>query len=184
MPIHFLERWMASHSIFLVYMMKLMSTYYRTNGQVSSHTTKHDYKNSERKKVSITFNYPEVVSNHFKYRHSVDDNNAKRYAPICLEHVWATKYWHNIPFSFLLAVTDVNVNLAEAFFVRHNAPMPHLEFKKLIVKDLINNKCLREEFTSVQEIRKSQQKRAKHFMWRYVRTYVRSNEFRPERSTR
>ena len=85
----------------------------------------------------------------------MDDKNAKRNAPVCLEHVWATKYWHNIPFSFLLAVTDVNVNLAEAFFVRHNAPMPHLEFKKLIVKDLINNKCLMEEFTSVQEIRKA-----------------------------
>ena len=158
MPIHVLERWMASHSIFLVYVMKLMSTY-RTNGQVSSHTTKHDYKNPERKKVSITFNYPEVVSNHFKYRHSVDDHNAKRHAPICLEHVWATKYWPHRPFSFLLAITEVNVNLAEAFFVRHNAPRPQLEFRKLIAKDLINNEYLRQEMNT-QEIRTSKRKRA------------------------
>ena len=85
--------------------MKLMSTY-GTNEQILSHKTKHDYMNSERKKVSVTFNYPEVVSDHFKYRHSVDDHNAKRHAPICLEHVLATKYWPHMPFSFLLAVTE------------------------------------------------------------------------------
>ena len=66
------------------YVMKLMSTY-GTNGRVSGHTTKRDYVNSERKKVSISFNYPEVVSNHFKYWHSVDDHNAKRHAP----YVWS-----------------------------------------------------------------------------------------------
>ena len=123
------------------YIMKIMSTY-GTNEQISSHETKRDYMNSERKKVSVTFNYPEVVSNHFKYRHSVDDHNAKRHAPICLEHVLATKYWPHMPFSFLLAVTEVNVNLAEAFFVRHKAPRPQLEFRKLIAKDLINNEYL------------------------------------------
>ena len=140
------------------YVMKLMSTY-GTNGRVSSHTTKRDYVDSEKKKVSITFNYPEVVSNHFKYRHSVDDHNAKRHAPICLEHVWATKYWPHRPFSFLLAITEVNVNLAEAFFVRHNAPRPQLEFRKLIAKDLINNEYLRQEMNT-QEIRTSKRKRA------------------------
>jgi len=140
------------------YVMNLMSTY-GTNVQVSDHTTKRDYVNSERKKVSITFNYPEVVSNHFKYRHSVDDHNAKRHAPICLEHVWATKYWHHRPFSFLLAVTEVNVNLAEAYFVRLNAPRPQLEFRKLIAKDLINNEYLKQEMTT-QEIRKSKRKQA------------------------
>ena len=56
-----------------------------------NYKTKRDYMNSERKKVSVTFNYPENVSNHFKYRQSVDDHNAKRHAPICLGHVWATK---------------------------------------------------------------------------------------------
>ena len=125
----------------LDYIMKLMPTY-GTNEQISSHKTKHNYMNSERKKVSDTFNYPEVVSNHSKYRYSMDDHNLKRHAPICLEHVWATKYWPHMPFSFLLAVTEVNVNLAEAFFVRHKAPRPQLEFRKLIAKDLINNEYL------------------------------------------
>ena len=139
------------------YVMKLMSTY-GTNERVESHTTRREWINSDKKKVSKSFCYPEVVSNHFKYRHSVDDHNAKRHAPICLEHVWATKYWPHRPFSFLLAITEVNVNLAEAYFVRHKAPRPQLEFRKLIAKDLIHNEYLMEE-QNQQELRRSQRKR-------------------------
>ena len=142
----------------LDYVMKLMSTY-GTNGGVSGHTTKCDYVNSERKKERTRFNYPEVVSNHFKYWYSVDDHNAKRHAPICLEHAWVTTYWPHRPFSFFLAVTEVNVNFTEAFFVHHNASRSQLEFRKLIAKGLINNKYLRGKFR-VQEIRKSKRKRA------------------------
>ena len=89
----------------------------------------------------------------------MDDHNAKRHAPICLEHVWATKHWPHRPFSFLLAITEVNVNLAEAYFVRHKAPRPQLEFRKLIAKDLINNEYLMQEITK-QEPRRSKQKLA------------------------
>ena len=60
------------------------------------------------------FHYPEVIHNHFTFRHTVDDHNGKRHSPICLEYVWATKRWAHRPFSFLLAISEVNTNLAEA----------------------------------------------------------------------
>ena len=60
--------------------------------------------------------YPEIIHNHFKYRHTVDDHNGKRYSPKCLEYVWTTERWTYWLFSFLLAFSEVNTNLAEAFF--------------------------------------------------------------------
>ena len=71
------------------YVMKLMSTY-GTNELQMDHPTQQIYT-EKNKEVKKEFHYPEVVSNHFKYRHSVDDHNAKRHSPICLEHVWATR---------------------------------------------------------------------------------------------
>jgi len=126
------------------YIMKLMSTY-GTNELQADHPTKRVYKDSEKNTVTTNFCYPEVVSNHFKFRHAVDDHNAKRHSPISLEYVWATKYWPHRPFSFLLAISEVNTNLAEAYFTRNSAPRPQLEFRKLLAKDLINNKYLEDE---------------------------------------
>ena len=53
---------------------------------------------------SKDFHHPKVVSNHFKYCHSVDDHNPNRHSPICFEYVWAAKHWQHRPFSFFLAI--------------------------------------------------------------------------------
>ena len=98
-----------------------------------------------KKTVTTNFCYPKVLSNHFKFRHAVDDHNAKRHAPISLEYVCTTKYWLHCPFSFLLAINEVNTNLAEAFFARNSTPRPQLEFRKLLTRDLINNEYLIQE---------------------------------------
>ena len=37
--------------------------------------------------------YPEVVHNHFRYQHLINDHNSKRHQPISLEVVWATQEW-------------------------------------------------------------------------------------------
>ena len=84
------------------------------------------------------FNYPEVVGNHFLYRHSVDDHNNKQHSPISLEVVWATKNWPNRVFSFLLSVTEVNVNLAATYFCGQNQ-MGQVKFCKLLAQNLIYN---------------------------------------------
>ena len=60
--------------------------------------------------------YCQILSNHFLYRHAVDDHNAKRHSPISLEVVWATKWWPNRVFAFLLAIMEVNCFLAESYF--------------------------------------------------------------------
>ena len=84
------------------------------------------------------FNYPEVVGNHFLYQHSVDNRNNKRHSPISLEVVWAMKNWPNRVFSFLLLVTEVNVNLAATYFCGQNQ-MGQVEFHKLLAQNLIYN---------------------------------------------
>ena len=56
------------------YIMSLMSTY-GTN-EWCGREVHRDWKENGVKE-STTFRYPEVVDNHFKYRHYVDDHNGK-----------------------------------------------------------------------------------------------------------
>ncbi len=98
-----------------------------------------------KKSGTTNFFYPEVVSNNFRFRHSVDDHNAKRHSPIYLDYVRATKYWPHRLFSFLLVINGVNTNLTEAHFVHHAELRPQFEFRKLLAKDLIDIPFLAEE---------------------------------------
>jgi hypothetical protein len=93
---------------------------------------------------SVKFHYPEVFSNHFKYRGSVDSHNAKRHAPIGLETTWATKTWENRVFAFILAVTEVNVFIASNYFFngKHESM---LDFRKVFAYNLINNPYYKRE---------------------------------------
>ena len=118
------------------YIMSLMSTY-GTNLRGGKETCR-EWVDSDGTKKTTKFNYPEVVGNHFLYRHSVDDHNNKRHSPISLEVVWGTKYWPNHVFSFLLAVTEVNVNLAAQYFGGMKQ-VGQIEFRKLLAKTLIFN---------------------------------------------
>ena len=69
---------------------------------------------------------------------NLNHHNNKRHSPISLEVVWATKYWPNHVFSFLLGVTEVNVNLATTYFCGQNQK-GQIEFQKLLAKTLIFN---------------------------------------------
>ena len=93
---------------------------------------------------SVTFKYPEVIHNHFMFRHAVDDHNGKRHSPISLEVVWATKRWANRVFAFLLSITEVNCFLAESHFMdRKSGSM--LEFRKQLAYKLIESDYLEKE---------------------------------------
>ena len=72
------------------------------------------------------------------YRHSVDDHNNKRHSLISLEVIWATKFWPNCVFAFLLGVTEVNVTRAAMYFCGQE-PTGQIEFRKLLAKTLIYN---------------------------------------------
>ncbi len=91
--------------------MSLMSTY----GTVERFG---EEKNCSWKEDGVTktakFQYPEVVHNHYKYRHMVDDHIARRQLPISLEESWATRRWSNRVFAFILGVSEVNAMMAEA----------------------------------------------------------------------
>ena len=73
--------------------MLLMSTY-GTNDRDNGKETRRDWKENDEN-MRKTFQYPEVINNHFLYRDAVDDHNAKRHSPISLEVMWATMQWPN-----------------------------------------------------------------------------------------
>ena len=79
------------------YIMSLISTY-GTNLRTGKETSC-EWVDSGGVKKNGKFHYPEVLGNHFLYRHSVNDHNNKQHSPISLEVVWATKYWPNRVFS-------------------------------------------------------------------------------------
>lgn len=117
------------------YIMSLMSTYGTTErfGENKIRRVKKDGAFS-----TVTFKYPKIVHNHFKYRHMVDDHNARRQSPISLEESWATQRWPNRVFAFVLGVSEVNAMYAESYFSRTKQPSM-LDFRKQLAKELINN---------------------------------------------
>ena len=93
---------------------------------------------------SVTFKYPEVIHNHFMFRHAVDDHNGNGHSPISLKVVWATKRWANRVFAFLLSITEVNCFLAQTHLTdRKSGSM--LEFRKQLAYELIENDYLEKE---------------------------------------
>jgi Transposase IS4 len=126
------------------YVMTMMTTYgtlERTGKETERTITVNGVRNR------IKFNYPEVIGNHFKFRHMVDDHNAKRHAPISLEESWATKTWEYRVFAFLIAITEVNVMLAAKCLFQH-LPVDtgsQLSFRKQFSNALIYNKYIVQE---------------------------------------
>ena len=99
----------------------------------------------------VTFEYPEVVKNHYTYRHAVDDHNSRRQSPISIERTWETRYWPNRVFAFLLAVTEVNVYLAMTNI--YGAPaMKQIQFRQKLARELMENTYL--EIDKREEMRK------------------------------
>ena len=119
------------------YTMMLMSTY-GTNSTTNTKRSQRQFKDSQGQNRKEVIAYPEVVHNHYLYRHSVDDHNNKRHSPIGLEEVWATKTWEHRVFAFLLAVTEVNVKLAMEYFFQQEKTS-QLDFRKQLAKALIYN---------------------------------------------
>lgn len=117
------------------YVMMLMSTYgtIERMGEVKHRTLADNSR--------VSFQYPELVFNQYKYHHCVDDNNNRRQSPISIERTWDTKYWPNRIFAFLLAVTEVNVNLI-LMNIYNSEATEQLVFRKLLAQELINNEYL------------------------------------------
>jgi hypothetical protein len=84
------------------HVLMMMSTYGTLLHQ-GKYTTRQTILDGKATKTK--FRYPEVVANHYHYRHMVDDHNARRHAPISLEETWATSTWSHKVFAFVLLIT-------------------------------------------------------------------------------
>ena len=119
------------------YVMKVMSTYdiLERNGCETMRKYKKDGNITTKR-----FQYPETIRKHFDGRHSVGDHNNCHHAPISLEQTWATKWWPPRVMAFILSITEVNVNLAHAYFCKNKDTLSSLEFtKKMAYTMLMNN---------------------------------------------
>lgn len=99
--------------------------------------------------VTKTFQYLKPFDWHFRYRHAVDDHNNLRHATPSLEGTWLTLRWEIRVFTFLLAITEVNVylTLKSWHFVGDKASeLPSiLEFRRKLAWLFIKNPHLQEE---------------------------------------
>ena len=89
-----------------------------------------------------------MFSNHFTYRHSIDDHNNLRHLSPALEETWVTHRWMNRVFSFILAVTEINTYLAMKFFVwvPRDQKIPTLrDFRRTLALSLIYNEFFEKE---------------------------------------
>ena len=121
------------------YTMIIMAKY-GTLQQMGPEKTRTFKLNNE--KTTTTFKYPEDVSNHYCYHDMIDNHNGMRMHPIALEETWITLRWPNRVFSFLLAVTVVNVQNAATYFF-NKEKIDALTAKHLIARDLIFHKHMK-----------------------------------------
>ena len=119
---------------------KIIMATYRTLQQMGPEKTWTFKLNNE--KTTTTFKYPEVVSNHNRYCDMIDNHSRMHMHPIALEETWLTSHWPNRVFSFLLAVTVVNVQNAATYFF-NKEKINALTAKRLIARDLIFNKHMK-----------------------------------------
>ena len=120
------------------YVMMIMTTY---STLVEFGEEKRQYMVNGVKHVT-TFQYPEAVYNHYCYHDVIDNHNSFRMHLLSMEETWMTMHWPNRVFSYLFAITMVNVQNVATYFL--NKPkMESLQSRQLIAKELINNKHLR-----------------------------------------
>ena len=141
------------------FVMKMMATY----GALTPYSDEKDSRreiSKEGEKQYVTFKYTEPYSNHYRFRHSIDDHNNLRHQVPSIEGTWITKRWPIRVFSFILAISEVNAYLAFRKFIWHkkdDKDIPTLrEFRRNLAISLIENEFLN---TPEEEIRKSKRGR-------------------------
>lgn len=141
------------------YVMKIMSTYGGLIAPPDQQESVHMWEEGQEKRTK-RFKYTEPFANHFKYRHSVDDHNNVRHGVPSLEGTWITKRWPLWVFSFILAVTEVNVFLAFRYFVwKDKDEVTFLQFRRRLAKALVMNQYLEKE---EQEAQRSKRRKTRH----------------------
>ena len=126
------------------YVVKIMSTYgglLENDGQKDS-VRKYRVDGEDKE---TTFKYTIPFSNHFDYRHIVDDHNAIRHQVPSLEQTWRTHRWETWVFSFLLVVMEVNCCLVFHFCVWDDAnKLDFMRFRLELAWSLVFNEYRRQ----------------------------------------
>jgi hypothetical protein len=86
-----------------------------------------------------SFKYAKYLSRHNRSKHWVDNVNNRCHNPIGLEDVWATKWWPNRQFTFILSVVEANAVQARGRGKKETA-MPTLEFRKKLAQKMLTNR--------------------------------------------
>ena len=116
------------------YVMMFMTTY-GTLGEVGN-VKKWHYLENVVKRVK-TFQYPEVVHNHYKYHDVIDNHNSSRMHPISMEETWMTMRCRTECFVFYW------LSPWSTSKMRLNKPkIDSLQLRRLIAEALINNEYL------------------------------------------
>ena len=92
---------------------------------------------------AVRFKYTKPIDWHFRYRHAIDDHNNLCHALPSIEGTWITTRWPIRVFSFLLALTEVNMFLALRFFVwNKEEKMELVHFRRKLSGLMIRNPWL------------------------------------------
>ena len=72
------------------FVMKMMSTYGDLDTSCDQEKMRRFFKNEKGETERREIKYTTVFSNHFKYRHSIDDHNNLRHSVPVFEETWRT----------------------------------------------------------------------------------------------
>ena len=118
------------------YIMMLVSTYVTLERATDGRKHFRRWTENENRNEADFF-YPEVVSNHYKCRDSVENHNTQQMFPIALEEVMKTSRWALRILQFVLAITEVNTKLTlENLF--NKGFIPQLDFRRELAQELIS----------------------------------------------
>ena len=151
-----------SYNLFMMkepdFTMKMMTTYGALNPYSYERDSKRYLKDSDGNTTITTFKYTEPYSNHYRFRHSIDDHNNLRHQLPSIEGTWVTQRWPIRVLGFLLAISEVNTFLAFRHFIWHAEKefLTLRTFRRRLALALIDNEYLIDQ----EEQRKSKRLRA------------------------
>jgi hypothetical protein len=141
---------------FNVFVMKeqkytfIMMATYGTMREVEDGNARRTINNSV-----VSFKYIEPYYNHYKFRHQIDDHNAKRHQPISVEEVLGVRNWAKRHFTWLIAVTEVNVKLG----ITKNEKISMIAHRRILAKQLMGYSDGLEEVDEGRSLRRSKRRR-------------------------
>ena len=122
----------------LDYIMKIMTSWMKID-ELEGARTRRDFTESSGTKDTEQFKYRHQFGLYLRYRNQVDDHNNQRNATIYLDRTWATKLWPDRNFTWYLAVSEVNTDLASGQFQNYVVVKPSLYFWRDLAIECLEN---------------------------------------------